>query len=315
MSREPSDEERRERTLPTPGDGAGMSREPSRADGHAPPPRAPRPAPLGVRSPSSDGAKVPPRAPRPAPPGPQGANPDGDRIPPPPQRRQEPPANNRSILPVIIVAVLVLIAVGYMYFSEADRVVALENQVNNLSRRVDAVGEATELPKRVAQLETRMAQLDDRLEAIGGVGASVQGVKQAVADLSTQLGALSKQISAVEASVQAPLTAAPSPQASPSAAQSPAETAEPEAQPSSGAADRTWEINLISVTDLKAANQIRQRLADIGVQARIDTVPHEGKSLHRVVVPGFASYTDAQGAATRIKRALNLTEDPWIARR
>jgi hypothetical protein len=51
----------------------------------------------------------------------------------------------------------------------------------------------------------------------------------------------------------------------------------------------------------------------MGVDSRIDEITRDGRTLYRVVVPGFETHDQARAAAPDLKSRLELPGDPWIA--
>ena len=76
-------------------------------------------------------------------------------------------------------------------------------------------------------------------------------------------------------------------------------------------ADGQWQLVLISLTDAKRAEQVLADFRQQGCAARSKTVLRQGRTLHRLLLPGFESIDAARNAASRIEQTLGIS-DAWV---
>jgi len=91
--------------------------------------------------------------------------------------------------------------------------------------------------------------------------------------------------------------------------------AETELKDDSGIAakDGQWQLVLISLTDANRAEQVRSGFRDMGFAVQDITVVRNGKTLHRLLLPGFESKEAALKARASIEQALGLS-GTWVWR-
>ena len=76
-------------------------------------------------------------------------------------------------------------------------------------------------------------------------------------------------------------------------------------------ADGQWQPVLISLTEAKLAQQVLADFRQQGFAARSKTVVRQGRTLHRLLLPGFESIDAARNAASRIEQTLGIS-DAWV---
>lgn len=91
--------------------------------------------------------------------------------------------------------------------------------------------------------------------------------------------------------------------------------AETELKPGAGiaSADGTWQLVLISLTDSNRAEQVLAGYRQKGFPAQRKTVVRNGRTLHRLLLPGFESIDAALNARERIEAELGASES-WVWR-
>ncbi len=77
------------------------------------------------------------------------------------------------------------------------------------------------------------------------------------------------------------------------------------------AADGGWQLVLISLTDIGSAERELWRLRDLGYPVSKKSVIREGRTLHRLLIPGFVSREAALAARGRIEDSLGI-RDAWV---
>jgi hypothetical protein len=89
--------------------------------------------------------------------------------------------------------------------------------------------------------------------------------------------------------------------------------AETELEKSSGiaVADGQWQLVLISLTDAKRAEQALGDLRTKGFAVRDVSVVRDGRTLHRLLLPGFESIEAALSARERVEALLGVS-DTWV---
>lgn len=78
-------------------------------------------------------------------------------------------------------------------------------------------------------------------------------------------------------------------------------------------ASGAWQLVLISLTDSNRAEQVLAGYREKGFPARRKTVVRDGRTLHRLLLPGFESKDAALKARKRIEAALG-TSETWVWR-
>lgn len=77
------------------------------------------------------------------------------------------------------------------------------------------------------------------------------------------------------------------------------------------AEDGQWQLVLISLSDSNSAEQVLKSFHERGFAALDVTVVRQGRTLHRLLLPGFESIDAALNARARIERQLGLSET-WV---
>lgn len=201
----------------------------------------------------------------------------------------------RWFLPVTIVLFLMLILLASLLIAQGSRLDTLQRRVAEMSERLAN----TDADTAIEQLRTRIDALDDRLEIASDIGSGTRALEQTVTEQSSMIEKLADRLDELEQASQD------------TGAESDATAAG--APPSTQSAG-SWVVNLITVADRASAEDFQKRLDELRVKSRIQSVTIEGKSLLRVVVPGFQSQDDAKSAGTELKQQLELSDEPWIAR-
>ena len=215
----------------------------------------------------------------------------------------------RWFIPLAALVVILLVAGIAGYGSQNNAITALRNEVAALRAQMESSNNA-DLGSRVDRVLARVDGLRARLDSVEDLNAELQAVRSTVAGQTDMLEALSGRLEALEqASSGSDSTDKESGDADAADAASP-QPASASDQPDGG----EWVLNLITVSDRTSAETVQKRLGEMGVESRIDPISRDGKSLLRVVVPGFKSRAEAEAAAPGIKDRLDLSGDPWIAR-
>lgn len=212
----------------------------------------------------------------------------------------------RWFIPAAALVVILLIVNAAMYFSQSSELSAWKSEIAALRNELEASRGSSpgpELDRVVASVDS----LDTRLQSVEDALAGIEALREDVATQNERIEALGGRIDEIEQAASASGGAAPQ------AGGSEAPDSQP-AQSSGQSGDGEWVINVITVSDRASAEQVVKRLDDMGVDSRIEPTTRDGKSLHRVVVPGFQSQDQARGAVPGLKDGLELSGDPWIAR-
>ena len=80
-----------------------------------------------------------------------------------------------------------------------------------------------------------------------------------------------------------------------------------------GVANRNgeWQLVLISLTRRPQADMLLAQMREQGFAVELKSVLREGRTLHRLLLPGFVSIEAALAARTRIEAAFGIT-DAWV---
>lgn len=250
---------------------------------------------------AEDGLQAPGEQDRQAVPGDGNADRDsGVRGPTRPLRPRQDPVS-RWLLPAATVVLVVLVVGALMLLSQGDRVARLEREVAAL--RGNGAGQETldGLRSDLRDLDARVADLSNRIDVNGNEAR--REIAQQLESQRGEIEALSGRMAALEKSAGAPANKGSEKASSSSAAPAADST-------SSG----RWVVNLVAVADAASAEQVRERLRDMGVKSRIESIKAGDTSLRRVTATGFGSYEQARDFASRAKKTLGLSEDPWVSR-
>ncbi|MDZ7839242.1 MAG: SPOR domain-containing protein [Gammaproteobacteria bacterium] len=205
----------------------------------------------------------------------------------------------RWFIPLAGLVVVLLIVIVAMHLSRGGELDALNREVAALRAQAEASnidGLSSEIDRLAARVEGFTAQLAD----IDELNADLQALEAEVTQQNEAIDAVSGRMDELEQASNRSGTGEPS--------------TSPAGQASQQAGDGNWVVNLITVADSAAAEQVRKGLAEAGFEARIVPVTIDGKALRRVVVGGFESFEAATGAAPAMKEHLELSDDPWITR-
>lgn len=76
-------------------------------------------------------------------------------------------------------------------------------------------------------------------------------------------------------------------------------------------ANGEWQLVLISLSDADRAEQVLAGYRELGYAAQRKTVRRKGRTLHRLLLPGFESIEAALHARSRIEKELGIN-DAWV---
>ncbi len=75
--------------------------------------------------------------------------------------------------------------------------------------------------------------------------------------------------------------------------------------------DGVWQLVLISLTSRQKAKQVMRGFHDKGFGVRIKSVIRQGRTLHRLLLPGFVSVEAALNARSQVREQLGVV-DAWV---
>lgn len=205
----------------------------------------------------------------------------------------------RWFIPLAGLVIVLLIVNVAMHLSGGGELDALKREVAALKSRAETSnidGMSAEMDRLAARVEGLTAQLTD----IDELKANLQTLDAEITRQNETIEAFSGRMDELE-------------QTSSRSSDGESSTS-PAGEASQQAGDGSWVVNLITVADSEAAEQVQKGLAEAGFEARIVPVTIDGKELRRVVVGGFESFEAATGAAPAMKEHLELSDDPWITR-
>lgn len=212
----------------------------------------------------------------------------------------------RWFVPAAALLLVLFIVNAAMYFSQSSELSALQSDVAALRTQLETSRNndpGPELDRILASVES----LGARLGSVEEMTSGIQSLQEEFAAQNDRIEALGSRIDELEQAVDQSGGAASGSDSS--------ETSGSQASGVSGSSGGgEWVINLITVSDRASAEQVVTRLNEMGVDSRIEPTTRDGKSLHRVVVPGFQSRDEARNAVPGLKDGLELSGDPWIAR-
>jgi cell division septation protein DedD len=205
----------------------------------------------------------------------------------------------RWFIPLAGLVVVLLIVNVAMHLSRGGELDAVKREVAALRSQAEASnigGLSAEINRLAARVEGLSAQLTDTDK----LNTDLKTLEAEVSRQNEAIEAFSSRMDELEQATSGSSSGEPS--------------TSPSGQASQGAGDGSWVVNLITVADGEAAEQVQKGLAEAGFEARIVPVTIDGKSLQRVVVGGFESFEAATSAAPAMKEHLELSDDPWITR-
>lgn len=209
----------------------------------------------------------------------------------------------RWFVPTAAVVVLLLIVTIVMDLSQRGTVTALEDRVAALQQELEAAGD-NDARAEIERMARRLEGLGARLDTVDELQAELQALRTALTQQQETITALTGRLDELEQASSG----------SGGADQSADAPAPESAQTSDASSAGEWVVNLITVADRSSAEDVQKQLAERNVNARIDSISRDDRSLYRVVVPGFPSRDAAQNAAPGLKNDLDLADDPWITR-
>ena len=80
------------------------------------------------------------------------------------------------------------------------------------------------------------------------------------------------------------------------------------------AADGEWQLVLISFSEVDRADRELWRLRELGYPVSKKSVIRQGRTLHRLLIPGFVSIEAAKAAGGRLEERLGI-RDAWVWKR
>lgn len=202
------------------------------------------------------------------------------------------------ILATFVVGIIVTLSRG-------DDLNALENEVTALKEQTQELGTSDDIRTDLDQLDARVEGITTRLSSAQDVSADIQALQSQVAEQNAALETLTARVGELEQASSA---------SSATGSGSSSSTASTSTQSSGQTGSGTWVINLITVADRASAEQFQERLNGMNIESRIEAVTRDGKTLQRVLVPGYGSQDEARSAVPELKSRLGLSDDPWIAR-
>lgn len=213
----------------------------------------------------------------------------------------------RWFIPVALLLIVLFVVNIGMYISQNNELTARQDEIAALRQQVEASVNSDRDPA-LDRIRASVERLGTRLAAIEQMNTDLQALQTEVARQHEAIEALSGRMDAIEqASAGSGDTDSDAGRSDDSGSQSAGTTD----QSGSGG---EWVINLITVADRASAESMQNRLGNMEIHSRIETITRDGKSLHRVVVPGYESQEAAADAAPGLKDRLELSGDPWIAR-
>lgn len=215
-------------------------------------------------------------------------------------------AVGRWSIPVVAILVLLFIVNIGMYVSQSNELATWQREIAALREQVDA-SRTDDPAAEVERLRSSVADIDGRLSSIETADADLEAMQDELARQNEAIESLSSQIDEME---QTPART----ESEPADAAGAEESGSQSAGASGQSGDGQWVINLITVRDRAAAERMQERLGNMEIDSRIETIDRDGTAMHRVVVPGYQTQDAATDAAPGLKDRLELPGDPWIAR-
>lgn len=212
----------------------------------------------------------------------------------------------RWFIPVVAILVLLFIVNIGMYVSQSNELAAWQREIAALREQVDA-SRGNSPGAEIERLRSSMTDLDARLSSIETADADLEATQAELARQNESIESLSSRMDEMEQT-----SARTGSEAADAAG---AEESGPQSAGTSGQSDGgEWVINLITVRDRASAERMQERLGNMKIDSRIETIDRDGTAMHRLVVPGYPSQDAAADAAPGLKDRLELPGDPWIAR-
>lgn len=215
-------------------------------------------------------------------------------------------AVGRWFIPVVAILVLLFLVNIGMYVTQSNELAAWQREIATLRGQIDAA--RTDDPgARIEQLRSSMADLDARLATMETADVDLEAIQAELARQNEIIESLSSRMDELEQT--------PAPADSEADDTAGADESDPQSAGASGqSGDGQWVINLITVTDRASAARMQERLGNMDIDSRIETIDRDGTAMHRLVVPGYPTRDAAADAAPGLKDRLELPGDPWIAR-
>ena len=91
------------------------------------------------------------------------------------------------------------------------------------------------------------------------------------------------------------------------------EQSAPEAEAGIATGDGEWQLVLISLSNADRAAAELERFRQLGYAVNIKSVVRQGRTLHRLLLPGFVSREAAIAAGGRVAAQLDI-DDAWVWR-
>ncbi|WIO73568.1 SPOR domain-containing protein [Porticoccaceae bacterium LTM1] len=225
---------------------------------------------------------------------------------PRPSRKVAPPPLKTNLtmatmLNWALLALLLILAVSQMIqMSELDK------QQTALNDSLDKLTQSSALQDRTTEQNEQFTALQNELNQLKGQVSALQNTPAAT-ELPTDAQELIKSLAARMDGVENNLQLLELQQVK---ATKPAVSKEPKATATNSAG---WFINIAVLSDLANANNLRDKVRNLGADAKVDAIQSKGRTLHRVRAYGYASQSAAERDAQRLQTALNL-EGLWVTK-
>ncbi len=236
-----------------------------------------------------------------------------------PEALARPPASGAGGLRLAVILLFCLVpAAGYLFYQQGVREAALEEELRALRQSLVVLGEQQKT------LEARLRAAAGRTEAESMDRAEVERMIEARAErlrreqeifrlLALAMAARSEASAAADPAPEGKKApeAGKSPQTAPRVAGGPAAPAK-KAQRKAPAAGG-WSVNLVSSGSRAQAERALERLRRKEPRVRIREAQVKGRTVFRVVVPGFASREEALRYRGRAEKELGA-RGAWVGR-
>lgn len=225
---------------------------------------------------------------------------------PKPQRKRVPPPIKTNLtmatmLNWAMLALLLILAISHMiHLSELDKQqIALSNSMDKLTQSSALQDRSPEQNEQLTTLQNDLSQLKRQVAALQNTPATTES--------STESQELIKSLAARMDGVENNLQLLELQQVK---ATKPATPKETKATVSSSDG---WFINIAVLSDKANANNLRDKVRNLGADAKVEAIQSKGRTLHRIRAYGYASQSAAEKDAQRLQTALNL-EGLWVTK-
>jgi len=239
---------------------------------------------------------APTRPRRPAPPPARPAPEQPAAAPTPPEAPSRLPLH--LALALAGVALLAAVALGFTSAGLGQRLAAVEANARQPAEPNDDPRFFT-METELRRLRTALTTLQEQANVPPPAAEeppALDTLRDRLATLEDGLAAATARLDALEATRTPPKAASAKPAPKP-------------ATPSG----KSWSVNLITMGNQVAANRLQEKYRKSGVEAEVQPVTVDGKTLYRLRVPGFDSADSAKKFAADAKSRLGL-KDLWVTR-